>query len=246
MELIICFLGSTHFQNIILFITVWIALYTYRRDRLSKAKTAASNILLYKDELEKNIDRIPEELINKDEIINEKYLFYSNSIINYNDEWQANKNIIKQFIDQESFNSINEYFLTVNDLNYYLKELKNMLIGSLYAKSTNYYNCIYNKISNIPVREPFDLSPIKYAGKIVRDQITLFDLNYIPPYICIEYKNAFKELKDKYRKFSENRIAFKNLEVISESNIWEDKAMSSLNTTLTNVIIPVLQLFKPY
>ena len=197
------FFGTTLFQNIILFSTAFCGQYAYRNNQREKEKTASWNILSYIDEINSNIESIPKDIIDENGTISEKSLFHANTIYHIN-QWENNKNIIKKRLSNEEFYNLNSYFLKVNNLKYYIIELKSMLIGSLQAKANYYYNSIYNKVGNIQIKDIPDEGLEDRIKELVRSRKYLYNVSVVEPYLCKEHCISLKSILNEYHEIIQN------------------------------------------
>lgn len=216
--------GPQHWQNVILGITILVTFYMYHRKNLATARNAAMVVMLQIQSIEKNIDTIAKECLDKDGNTPDRNVFYSDNVyeINY---WEQNKHILINYLSRYDFKIISDFYDTVSKINCYHRDIKNIVVSGFQSRIINYYNSIFGMVQCFYLCDKdkgvdIDGKELKDSlNNIVNSQMKKFNNVYVPPYIVNEYIFALNKYISVYR-IASGTTAFTKLEKLSKRNFW--------------------------
>ena len=161
------FLNSNLFQTLVLIITVLVTIVIYFANKREKRKNAVAILTLQIREIEKNIEFLLSEGIVEG-IIQPRSLHYSVLIYDV-DNWSKYSHLIVGKISQLSFEAIDSFFKTAQQIREQQILIKNKVLQSRDFKCMYYYNGIYTRINTLLDRENPNLEQCNKEIQLIMD-----------------------------------------------------------------------------
>ena len=161
------FLNSNLFQTLVLIITVLVTIVIYFANKREKRKNAVAILTLQIREIEKNIEFLLSEGIVEG-IIQPRSLHYSVLIYDV-DNWSKYSHLIVGKISQLSFEAIDSFFKTAQQIREQQILIKNKVLQSMDFKCMYYYNGIYTRINTLLDRENPNLEQCNKEIQLIMD-----------------------------------------------------------------------------
>lgn len=214
------FWDSNLFQSLTLIVTVALTWFIYHQNRREKIKNASTMLLLQIKNIEINIDQIKKCIFNS--VINIQNMHYSKIVFDEN-LWTQYNYMFANTLDRNSFECLNKFFITANEIKSQQTHIKNKIIQSLDYKTMHYYNAAYEKLNN-GVREiekpEFDNNKTKLLLATTGSLMKIVDLCYnnentlVNIYIPAEFGNGLIQALQDYESIS-GTVAFSKLTKLS-------------------------------
>lgn len=161
------FLNSNLFQTLVLIITVLVTIAIYFANKREKRKNAVAILTLQIREIEKNIEFLLSEGIVEG-IIQPRSLHYSVLIYDI-DNWSKYSHLIVGKISQLSFEAIDSFFKTAQQIREQQILIKNKVLQSMDFKCMYYYNGVYTRINTLLDRENPNLEQCNKEIQLIMD-----------------------------------------------------------------------------
>ena len=233
--------GPQHWKHVILIVTIFTTYYIYHRKILSTVRTSAIVVLLQIQNIEKNIDIIAKECLDKDGNAPDRNVFYSDNVYEI-DYWEQNKHVLVDYLSKNDFKTISGYYDNASKIKSYHEEIKNVIIYGYQSKVMNYYSGIYNNVTSVSLDDKNSIMDylisiinskiLKYNKEnknskelenilegIAQLQLHKFNNIFVAPYIINEYVFALNKYVKVYRPIS-GTTAFAALEKLSKRKYW--------------------------
>lgn len=200
------YLDFGFWQALILLGSVVVTISVYFFQKRSKVTDAANILLLQIRDIEHNIEYINKECIDN-EFIQEKPIHYSKNIFEEN-YWIKYNHLFVSKIDSTSFERIDKFFKSAEEIKIQQQYVKNYIFGSLNSRALYYYNAYYgflNKQIEDKLKISSDSKEVQIIGQQNNKDNDKRETSTIPnsPLPSIQYQvDHARKAIDEYYSFS--------------------------------------------
>lgn len=211
-HVIMDFLNSNLFQTLVLIVTVVVTILIFRANKREKRKNAVTILMLQIREIEKNIEfLLSEGMIDGN--IQQRPVHYSALVYDEN-YWSKYSHLIVGKMSQLSFQTIDAFFKTAQQIREQQILIKNKVLQSMDFKCMYYYNGIYTRVNTLLDREKPDLEQCGKEIKLIMDLYNTPMTNGIA-FVQKELAMGLEQNLKKYHKLTDG-MAFAELERLSK------------------------------